>query len=94
MGLIYHIHPQHANTDSESGTVVIGSPEYYRGCKRPSNKGSATIKHIIPSNDALTNCDDNVRKRNVARVLFNERMVEPTCLKVMTMERQPVSLNK
>ena len=55
-----------------------GSPEYCRGCHRPLHTGAEAMKDITETTATLKHSNYSLRKRNVARVLFPQRMVQPT----------------
>ncbi|KAK9192772.1 hypothetical protein WN944_003465 [Citrus x changshan-huyou] len=59
-------------------TRATGSHEYFRGCYRPLHTGSEAMKDITETTATLKHSDGSMRKRNVARVLFPQRMVQPT----------------
>lgn len=59
------------------GTITTTSPDHFIACNRPSkNISQTTVKITLPTADLKTS-DHNARKRNVARVLFEQKMEQP-----------------
>ncbi|KAK9199449.1 hypothetical protein WN944_014640 [Citrus x changshan-huyou] len=57
-------------------TRATWSPEYFRGCRRALHTSSEAMKDITERSATLKPADASLRKRNVARMLFPQRIVQ------------------
>lgn len=57
-------------------TITTGSPDHFIECNRASNNISQTTMDITLPTEDLEKLDDNVRKKKVAKVLFEQKMVQ------------------